>query len=296
MMHHQAFLQSLSAQDRADLTTRSDRAGLLRLGQHFAVIVLLGILAMSPIGWLAILPLGIALVFLFCPLHEVSHDTVFGTKALNTWVARGLGLILFLPSQWFRYFHFAHHKHTHDPVHDPELATPKPETWPGYVWYLTGFPVWWSIAKTFARNASGQCDDAFVPPRKRDAIAQEARIMLGIYGALVCVSALAGSALLLWVWIIPMILGQPFLRLYLMAEHTLCPHSDDMFENTRTTFTTSVIRWLAWNMPYHAEHHAFPTVPFHKLPELHLRTAEYLRETSNGYVDFHASYQEQLVK
>ena len=24
-----------------------------------------------------------------------------------------------------------------------------------------------------------------------------------------------------------------------------------------------------WNMPYHAEHHAYPSVPFHALPQLH---------------------------
>lgn len=28
-------------------------------------------------------------------------------------------------------------------------------------------------------------------------------------------------------------------------------------------------RKLAWNMPYHAEHHAWPSVPFHFLPFVH---------------------------
>lgn len=46
-----------------------------------------------------------------------------------------------------------------------------------------------------------------------------------------------------------------------------------MFLNTRTTLTTRVVRFLAWNMPYHAEHHAMPSVPFHKLPVLHDMTA-----------------------
>jgi fatty acid desaturase len=27
--------------------------------------------------------------------------------------------------------------------------------------------------------------------------------------------------------------------------------------------------WLAWQMPYHTAHHAFPGVPFHRLHELH---------------------------
>ena len=40
------------------------------------------------------------------------------------------------------------------------------------------------------------------------------------------------------------------------------------FENTRTTMTTELVQWLAWNMPYHVEHHAYPSVPFHALPKL----------------------------
>jgi fatty acid desaturase len=44
-----------------------------------------------------------------------------------------------------------------------------------------------------------------------------------------------------------------------------------------------LVRYLAWNMPFHAEHHSFPAVPFHALPRLHLRLALSLRKTSPGY-------------
>ncbi|WP_246694633.1 fatty acid desaturase, partial [Mesorhizobium sp. M2D.F.Ca.ET.147.01.1.1] len=67
----------------------------------------------------------------------------------------------------------------------------------------------------------------------------------------------------------PALLGQPFLRLYLMAEHGRCPLVANMLENTRTTLTNWFVHKLAWNMPYHAEHHAYPGVPFHQLPEFH---------------------------
>lgn len=295
MMDHQTFLQSLPVAERAALVERSDTAGLRHLLGHLALIVLLGVWVMvGPAAVVALLPLGIAMVFLFCPMHEASHDTVFATQAGNRGLAWGAGLILFLPPLWFRYFHFAHHKHTHDPDHDPELSSPKPETWGGYLWYLSGLPLWWSTAKTLLRNALGLCDDPYVPVRKRGAVTREARVMLGIYAGLALGSWVTGSAVLLWIWLVPLILGQPFLRLYLLAEHTLCPRSDDMFENTRTTFTSSVVRWLAWNMPYHAEHHAFPMVPFHKLPQLHAKSYVHLRRTADGYAGFHAGYQQQL--
>jgi fatty acid desaturase len=43
-------------------------------------------------------------------------------------------------------------------------------------------------------------------------------------------------------------------------------------------------------MPYHAEHHSYPAVPFHKLPDLHRLTAEHLKVTEKGYSGFHARY------
>ena len=92
-----------------------------------------------------------------------------------------------------------------------------------------------------------------------------------------------------------MVLGQPMLRLYLMAEHGRCPPVANMLENTRTTFTNRLVRWIAWNMPYHAEHHAWPTVPFHKLPSLHRLTRPHLKKTSDGYISFHREFTGDLT-
>ena len=45
--------------------------------------------------------------------------------------------------------------------------------------------------------------------------------------------------------------------------------------NARSSATWQLSWWfytkLAWNMPYHQEHHAWPNVPFYLLPELHRR-------------------------
>ena len=39
--------------------------------------------------------------------------------------------------------------------------------------------------------------------------------------------------------------------------------------NSRTVYMNPVFRFLYWNMNYHVEHHMFPMVPYHRLPELH---------------------------
>jgi fatty acid desaturase len=63
-----------------------------------------------------------------------------------------------------------------------------------------------------------------------------------------------------------------------------------MFLNTRTTFTTAVVRYLAWNMPYHTEHHVWPMVPFHRLPALHGLMRDHLGVTAEGYAAFTRDY------
>ncbi len=118
--------------------------------------------------------------------------------------------------------------------------------------------VWRGNVAVLLRNASGRADWPYVPERRRAALVTEARAMLGLYAILIAGSAALGSALLLWVWVIPAILGQPFLRAYLLAEHTRCPLVANMLENSRTTFTTALVRFIAWNMPYHSEHHSWP--------------------------------------
>src|SRR3546814_17307512 len=56
------------------------------------------------------------------------------------------------------------------------------------------------------------------------------------------------------------VLGMPFLRLYLMAEHTGCSEADNGLTNTRTTLTAWPVRLLMLNMPFHAEHPLYPSI------------------------------------
>jgi fatty acid desaturase len=223
-------------------------------------------------------------------MHEAAHRTAFATGWINDAVARAAGFLLLIPPEWFRHFHFAHHRHTQDPARDPELAHPKPDGWPAYVLHVSGLPVWWGAVRVLVANAGGGGDERFVPNAARGALTREARVMLGGYAALTLASLAAGSAFLVWVWLLPAVLGQPFLRLFLLAEHGRCPAVANMFENSRTTFTTQAMRVLSWNMPYHAEHHTWPAVPFHRLPALHRLASAHLRITEEGYVRFNRAY------
>ncbi|MDP2122538.1 MAG: fatty acid desaturase [Hoeflea sp.] len=295
-MDHRGFLASLSPAQCRALTETSDARGLAQLAVHLGAIGLLGglMVARVPFWPVLMLPQGILLVFLFTLLHEASHATPFRSRWLNAAAAHLSGFVIGLPPRWFRYFHFAHHRFTQVPGKDPELDAPKPETWGQYLVHVSGGPVWASHVRTLIRNAAGRCEDAYVPAARRGAVRREAQVMLGLYLVLLAGSLALATPVLLFVWLIPMMLGQPFLRLYLLAEHGRCPHVADMLENSRTTLTNALVRRLAWNMPYHAEHHSYPTVPFHRLPELHRLAAAHLKVTETGYARFHARYAPEM--
>ena len=113
----------------------------------------------------------------------------------------------------------------------------------------------------------------------------QARSLITLYG-FTLILVLFGQSWIFWCWMLPLVLGQPFLRAYLLTEHRLCPQVANMFENTHTTFTNRVIRFLAWNMPYHAEHHAYPAVPFYKLPQFQVYRAINWSTHQMGISDF----------
>ncbi len=291
-LDHRELLRSLSLEQRKDLTRKSDWPGLAYLGLHVGLILLLGgLIVWKPPYWpVLLLPQGVLIVFLFTLLHETVHRTAFETLWLNKAVAWVCGFLILLPPAWFRYFHFEHHRHTQDPERDPELAAPKPDSLWRYLVHLSGLPVWRSHLATLLRNASGRCEDVFVPRERRSKLRREARTMLAVYALLLAGSLAFGTAALAYAWLLPLLLGQPFLRLYLLAEHGRCPEVANMLANSRTVFTNRIVRTLAWNMPYHAEHHAYPAVPFHRLPDFHAITQSHLRVTERGYLRFHAGY------
>jgi len=295
-MDHKDLVASLTPQQRADLTRPANLPGTIRLILHGGIIAGTGclIFARVPLWPLLMIVQGIAIIFLFTVLHETVHRTAFKQRWLNDAVARLCGFLVVLPADWFRCFHFAHHRFTQDPERDPELLVSKPRTLSAYMAHVSGLPVWWNQLKTLLRNATGRQTDPFVNEAERGRVRWEACITIAAYGLAAGMSVNAGSAELLFVWLLPVLLGQPFLRLFLMAEHGGCPFEKNMLANSRTTITTPVVRWLTWNMPYHAEHHALPSVPFFRLPDFHEITRPHLGIMENGYFPFHARYLETL--
>ena len=270
-----------------ELRRLSDWPGAVHLALHLAALFGAACLVALAPGLTWRLPAqaleGAIFVFLFCPLHETIHRTAFRNRRINNWIAAFIGFLIVLPADYFRFFHFCHHRYTQDPGRDPELATPKPANLGQWLLVATGLPVWRAHVMGLVRHAAGKIDEPYLTPLPARRVVREARIHLALYALVAGLSIALHSSVVLEYWIVPALLGQPWLRLYLLAEHTGCPLVPDMLANSRTTYTNGIVRFFAWNMPYHAEHHAFPAVPFHALPRLHRRLAPSLKVVSRGY-------------
>ena len=283
---HEA-VQVIGREELKRLSERSDARGLVQLGSHLALLVVTGSMITFSFGtawfWPAMFVHGVVLIFLFAPLHETIHRTAFRSRVLNDVAAFAIGVLIVLPREYFRAFHFTHHRFTQEP-NDPELAVPKPATVRQLLWHVSGVPYWIAGFRGLVVRASGVlAETIYATDRVKQSVVREARWVLAIYAAALGLSIAAQSTILLWYWVIPAVLGQPMLRLYLLAEHSGCPRSPDMLENSRTTYTNVAVRFLAWNMPFHAEHHAWPSIPFHALPATNAVIRHKLRKTAPGY-------------
>ena len=269
------------------ISIRSDGKGLVQLSGHLTLLFLagIGIHQFGHSAWFipVLLVYGTVLTFLFAPLHETIHYTAFKTRWLNNLVAAPIGFLLLIPFQYFRAFHYGHHRHTQNRELDPELVEQKPVTRAGYWLHVSGLPFWWSNARKIYQHALGQVSESFIETRKHRAIIQEARFHLVGYAIVLLISLVFESGALWWYWILPALLTQPLLRWFLLAEHSGCDFSDNMLENSRTTYTSPLLNFLAWNMPYHAEHHYLASIPFHALPALHAYTGQQVKFKGDNY-------------
>jgi fatty acid desaturase len=231
---------------------------------------------------------GIGLATCFAPLHECCHRTAFRSKAVNDAVAWLMGLLSFYNATFYRRYHQWHHRYTHQPGLDPELDDPVPTTWLSYSLEMTGWTWWTGKLRGHARLLWGDLNSIpFMSAELQPQVRRSVRLQFAVYAVVALLSLLGGHGFLLWSWLLPLAIGQPVLRFFLLAEHTGCAYGDDGLRNTRTTLTTAPVRWLMWNMPFHSEHHLYPSLPFHALPAAHRWIGPRLQHLDRGYVAVH---------
>lgn len=292
---------ALSRRELKNLMQRSDKPALIRLAGWVVLLLLTGSLVyaaqQSQIGsaaglWLLVPAMfihGVVLVHHFSLQHECCHYTAFKTRWLNDLVGTLCALVIMLPHRFFRYEHCDHHTYTQVTDRDPEMID-LPRSFLGYVWYLSSIPYWKAKFSELFRHARGRLNSAdkrFVPREEHRTVIVEARLMLLFYFVLFSLALFLSWDALLWYWIVPVVLGEPVMRAIRMTEHVGRPTARNMKINTRSNTISAPLRFLCWNMNYHAEHHYASSVPFHALPKLHRKLRRFVYREHGGYLGAH---------
>lgn len=278
-----------SPEDLKRLNQRSNWKGAVQTLGHLAILAVSGGVwaTQRSLGWLAIPALvvyGFSLATLFAPVHEGVHRSVFTHKGLNDALAWMAGLLSFYNSAFFRRYHKWHHRYTQVEGKDPELEDAIPATLGQYLWHVSGIPWWIGKVRGHFKVAMGRVEDIpYIPQEARTEVIRSTRLQLAVYGVAIALSIAGGQPWFVMYWLLPLAVGQPLLRLILLAEHTNCTPRNNPLTNTRTTYTLWPIRFLMWNMPFHAEHHLYPSIPFHALPAAHTLLAPHLSHVAQGY-------------
>jgi fatty acid desaturase len=254
------------------LCATSDWAGAVQALSHLGALAVTGTLLWCLRGsWWAVpvfMVHGTVLNFLYAGQHELSHWTVFRTAWLNEWLGRAFGFVLFYPRTFDQVQHTAHHQYTQDWARDGELAR-APYHLSSYLWWMSGVTYWFTRWRRLLRFAAGMVTEPYLPKRRRRDFIREARVHIAGYALIAVGSYLAHSWAAVLLWLAPLLVMKPVHQLQNTIEHLGLPHHPNVLGNTRSTRTNTLMRWLAWQMQFHTAHHAFPGVPFHRLPELH---------------------------
>ncbi|GIL01375.1 MAG: fatty acid desaturase [Alphaproteobacteria bacterium] len=205
--------------------------------------------------------------------HECGHGTAFKTRWMNDVVYHIASfMIMRNPVEW-RWSHARHHTDTIIVGRDPEIVAMRPPDLARILLNLFGIVDAWVAMKAMVLNVLGiltEEEKSFIPESEQPKVIRVARVWLAIYAATVALALLLGSILPLMLVGLPRLYGAWHHVMTGVLQHAgLAENVLDHRLNSRTVYMNPISRFIYWNMNYHVEHHMFPMVPYHALPQLH---------------------------
>ena len=282
---------SIDRQLSKQLMKRSDRPGLIWLGQWIALLLVTGYLLYLSEGSAWFIPMlfiygGAIAVPAYALSHECAHGTAFRTRWINETLFWISSLIYYEEPYYRRYAHARHHTYTWINGLDAQMPFATPMTFRGWLLETTGIGYFVFVTRAMCANALGRFSGEvreFTPASELPKLQWGAWAFLLLYLA-IAVAIILGADFLFWYLVLPRILGNPVLYLYTLIQHVDMEEDQlDLRRSTRSFTTNAFSRFLYMNMNYHVEHHMYPTVPFHALPALGEAVKHQLPEPDPGF-------------
>ncbi len=279
------------------LMRRIDRPGLIYLTSWLALLAVTGTLVLWSAGtwWMApalLLYSSFFAVSAYALSHECAHGTAFRTRWLNEAVFWFTSLLYYEEPLHRRYSHASHHTHTWIEGEDNQMPyAPIPLTFWGWIEEILGLGLYWHQTKMFALHSLGIFSKdvkRIAPESELPRIQRYTQICVGIYMGIAAVSIWFGWLWPLWLIVIPRVLGGPIMNAFILMQHVeMAENQPNIVQSTRSFRTNWFFQFLYFNMNHHIEHHLYPTVPFHALPDLSKALTEQLPEPDAGFLGTH---------
>jgi fatty acid desaturase len=209
-------------------------------------------LAWARVAW----PLGLAVCTVaayvaFTPLHEATHRTIARARWVNEVFGRLASLPLLGPFPVVQFVHLEHHKHTNDPVADPDHWSGRGPGWLLPVRWLTQDIHYYVV---FLRQG----------PRNRDRV--EAQLTFAAVAAIAVARIALGHGREVACWFAAARLAIGVLAFafdYLPHRPHLITAKQDRFAAT-SAFPGRVRYIASLGQSLHLVHHLYPGVPFYR--------------------------------
>jgi fatty acid desaturase len=237
--------------------------------------------------WLLAVPLYLLAA---ASLHGISlftHEAVHGSLARNKRLNAVLGALCAMPVlqnfSAYRVLHLNHHQHLGEAGDPDHYANYTRWTWMVFImnWLrlLVGYPVYITAIPILG----------FMQGTAKDRLGIAAEVAAtAVLAWLICSHV---PSIWLWHgWLIPMLFINTMVNIRGMSQHTLLEHANDEVRGTRTILTYPLVRFFMCNENYHLEHHLFPGVPWHHLPQVHETLAPALREQGAPFIRSYGAF------
>lgn len=225
-------------------------------------LVLNGLMSLPVASIIAI----VIVTFAYMPGHDALHCIVAprGSKLfwLNEAVAEIALFPLCFPRRPARLTHLVHHRHTNDPIKDPDFFRNSPNFWSAVLKSIKMRHPQKDQQSIAYRTLLTQMDTPDAKKALRDLILT--RIFLFGTLSLLAWCGYAIEAALLW-WL-PRHVALTYIHVVLSwAPHH--PFSETTRYRSTRAFKSPVGTMLSAGLEYHIVHHLYPTIPVHKTPK-----------------------------
>ncbi len=212
-------------------------------------------------------------------MHDGTHFLIFKNRKWNDFFTRYfLTLPVFMSLHHYRSLHFAHHRHTNDPVQDPDWV--RRSKLPGWEFPITRRQMALLFIKDFFLvtlfETSGRLKEQV--SAAEDSSSRHEKIKVALYYGAVAMLVIHFHAVLgfFLFWVLPALMPMKVIRRIrgIAEHHGIVPMPIAEREKPlRASRSVNASWWekiflSPWNVNFHLEHHLYPQVPFFELPKL----------------------------